>query len=87
MHYIYVFQGDFVWLRKRNQMNKLLKDTLIKLNDSEKIEAIELLSDCLNKPDKEVEKLIAKESEKRFKDYKSGKIKSKTLSSVLKKIE
>ncbi|NLD49157.1 MAG: addiction module protein [Clostridiaceae bacterium] len=65
-------------------MNKQFKQTLVQLNDIEKIEAIELLSDCLNKPDPEVEKLIAKESEKRFKDYKAGKIKSRSLSMVLK---
>lgn len=68
-------------------MNKQLKDTLLKLNDKEKIEAIELVSDCLNMPDKEMEDLIAKESDRRFKNYKAGKTKSKTLSSVLKKFE
>ena len=65
-------------------MNKQFKQTLVQLNDIEKIEAIELLSDCLNKPAPEVEKLIAKESEKRFKEYKAGKIKSRSLSMVLK---
>ena len=68
-------------------MNKQLKQNLVKLNDIEKIEAIELLSDCLNKPDPEVEELIAKESEKRFKDYKAGKIKSRPLSKVLKELK
>lgn len=68
-------------------MDKQLKESLLKLNDVEKIEAIELLSDCLNKPDSEVEELIAKESEKRYKKYKDGKIKSKPLSSLLKDFE
>jgi hypothetical protein len=68
-------------------MNKQLKQNLVKLNDIEKIEVIELLSDYLNKPDPEVEELIAKESENRFKDYKAGKIKSRPLSTVLKELK
>jgi hypothetical protein len=68
-------------------MNKHLKEDLLKLNDIEKVKVIELLSDCLNKPDSEIEELIAKESDKRFKDYKAGKIKSKPLSSLLKEFE
>jgi hypothetical protein len=64
-------------------VKKHLKEDLLKLNEMEKIEVIELLSDCLNKPDSEIEELIAKVSEKRFKDYKAGKVKSKPLSSVL----
>jgi hypothetical protein len=68
-------------------MNKHLKENLVKLNDIEKIEAIELLSDCLNKPDPEIEELIAKKSEKRFKDYKAGKIKFRALTSVLKELK
>lgn len=68
-------------------MNKHFKQTQVKLNDIEKIEVIELLLDCLNKLDPEVEKLIAKESEKRLKDYKTEKIKPRPLSTVLKELK
>lgn len=68
-------------------MKKHLKEDLLKLNDLEKIEAIELLSECLNKPDPELEEVIAKESERRFRDYKAGKIKAKSLSAILKEFK
>jgi hypothetical protein len=68
-------------------VKKHLKEDLLKLNDLEKIEAIELLSECLNKPDPELEEVIAKESERRFKDYKAGKIKAKSLSAILKEFK
>ena len=67
-------------------MKKVLKDNLLKLNDIEMIEVIEFLSENLDKPDPEVEEIIAKESDKRFRAFKAGKIKAKSLSTVLKSL-
>lgn len=68
-------------------MKKVLRDNLLQLNDIEKIEVIEFLSENLDKPDPEVEKIIAKESERRYRAYKAGKIKAKPLQSVLKNLK
>ncbi|MCB1214519.1 MAG: addiction module protein [Deltaproteobacteria bacterium] len=65
-------------------LNKKFKDHLLNLSASEMVETIELLSNLLDKPDPEVERLIAQESEKRYKAYKAGKLKAKSLSEVLK---
>lgn len=65
-------------------LKKGIKSNLLKLETLEKVEAIELLSNSLDKPDPEIEELIAKESERRYKAYKAGKIKAKNLSAVLK---
>lgn len=65
-------------------IKKQIRDNLLKLNPLEKIEAIELLSESLDKPDPELEHIIAKESQRRYKEYKAGKIKAKDLKTVLK---
>jgi len=64
-------------------LSKQIKNNLLKLNDLEKIEAIELLSDCMDKPDPEIEKIIVSESDRRFKAYKTGKIKARKISEIL----
>lgn len=44
-------------------LKKQMKSNLLKLPTLEKIEAIELLSNSLDKPEPEIEKIIAEESE------------------------
>jgi hypothetical protein len=65
-------------------ITKQIRKNLLNLKTLEKIEAIELLSDSLDKPDPEVESIIAKESERRYKEYKAGNIKARDLSAVMK---
>lgn len=64
-------------------LKKQLKTNLLNLPAVEKLEAIELLSNSLDKPDPVVEEIIARESERRFAAYKSGKMKARNLASVL----
>jgi len=68
-------------------IKKQIRDNLLKLKPLEKIEAIELLSESLDKPDPELERIMAKESDRRYKEYKAGKIKAKDLSTVLKALK
>jgi hypothetical protein len=68
-------------------ITKEIKNNLLNLNALEKVEAIELLSDSLDKPDAEVEAIIAKESERRYKEYKSGKLKARDLYSAIKALK
>ena len=63
--------------------NEILKETLT-LPPSQKVELIDKLLSSLDEPDKEIEKLWAKEAESRIDAYEQGKIKAITLKEVLK---
>ena len=66
-------------------ISKNIKDSALKLSELDKIRLIELLCDSLERPNPEVEQLWAKESEARYKAYKSGQIKGVSFSSLIKK--
>ncbi len=54
--------------------NKLF-DQVLQLTTAEKARLIELVHDSMDRPDPDIEKAWAKESDRRFKAYKAGKIK------------
>jgi len=54
--------------------NKLFNQVL-QLPQVEKARLIELVHDSMDKPDPAVEKVWAKESDRRFKAYKAGRVK------------
>jgi len=64
-------------------------DTIFKealtLRPAEKAELIDKLISSLDKPDKELDELWAKEAEGRIDAYESGKVKAVPLETVLKK--
>jgi putative addiction module component (TIGR02574 family) len=64
--------------------NEMLKETLT-LPPTEKAELIDKLISSLDEPDKEIEKLWAKEAESRIDAYEQGEIKSLSLREVLEK--
>ncbi len=53
--------------------NLILKEAL-NLSPAERLQLIEMLTRSLNKPDESIEKIWAKESEKRFKALEEGRI-------------
>ena len=64
--------------------NNILKEALI-LKPSQKAELIDKLLSALDKPDREIDKLWAKEAEDRIDAYDRGKIKAVPLEKVLEK--
>jgi len=64
--------------------NNILKDALT-LKPSEKAQLIDQLLSSLDKPDKEIDELWAKEAEDRLEAYEQGKIKAISLEKVLQK--
>ena len=64
--------------------NNILKDALT-LKPSQKAELIDRLLSTLDKPDREIDKLWAKEAEDRIDAYDRGKIKAVPLEKVLEK--
>ena len=63
---------------------EILKDAL-NLKPAEKAELIDKLLSSLDKPDRELDELWAKEAESRIDAYEQGKIKSLTIKEVLEK--
>jgi len=64
------------------------KDVLkeaIQLKPTEKVKLVDQLITSLDKPDKDIDKLWAKEAESRLDAYKSGKLKVISLEEVLSK--
>jgi putative addiction module component (TIGR02574 family) len=59
----------------------ILKEAL-NLRPAERLQLIEWLTYSLNKPDEKIEQIWAKESEKRYKALKEGKVKSFPLSDI-----
>jgi len=64
--------------------NEILKEVL-NLAPTEKAKLIDKLLSSLDKPDKELDKLWAKEAEDRIEAYEQGKIRALTLKEVLEK--
>ncbi len=64
--------------------DNIFKETLM-LKPSEKAQLIDKLISTLDKPDKEIDKLWAKETEDRIDAYDQGKLKVVSLEKVLQK--
>ena len=64
--------------------DNILKEALT-LSPSEKAQLIDKLISSLDKPDKEIDELWAKEAEDRIDAYDKGKIKAVSLEKVLQK--
>ncbi len=64
--------------------DNIFKETLT-LRPSEKAQLIDKLISCLDKPDKEIDELWAKEAEDRIDAYDQGKLKAVSLEKVLQK--
>ena len=64
--------------------NKFLKQALT-LKPTERAELIDKLLSSLDKPDKDIDELWAREAERRIDAYEGGKIKAVALEKVLKK--
>jgi len=60
----------------------LLKDAL-RLRPAERLQLMELIARSLNKPDENIEKIWAEESEKRYKAIQEGKIRTFSLKEVI----
>jgi len=65
-------------------INEILKEALT-LKPAQKAELIDKLLSSLDRPDKELDELWAKEAEERIEAYEQGKIKALTLEQVLEK--
>lgn len=64
--------------------DNILKETL-RLSPSEKAQLIDKLISTLDKPDKEIDELWAKEAEDRIDAYDQGKLRAVSLEKVLQK--
>jgi putative addiction module component (TIGR02574 family) len=64
--------------------NEVLKEAMT-LKPAQKAELIDKLLSSLDKPDKEIDEMWAKEAESRIDAYEEGKIKAVTLEKVLAK--
>ena len=64
--------------------DNIFKETLT-LRPSEKAQLIDKLISALNKPDKEIDELWAKEAEDRIDAYDQGKLKAVSLEKILQK--
>ncbi len=62
--------------------NLILKEAL-SLSPAEKLQLIEMLTRSLNKPDDNIEKIWAEESEKRYKALEEGRIKVLAFKEVI----
>ena len=67
-----------------NVTETIFKEALI-LKPSEKVQLIDELLHSLDRPDKEIDKLWAKEAEDRIDAYDQGKMKAVSLEEVLRK--
>ncbi len=62
---------------------KSVFEDALQLRPAERLQLIEMLSRSLNKPDENIEKIWAAESEKRYKALEEGKVKSITLNEII----
>ena len=62
----------------------ILKEAL-QLRPAERLQLIEQLTQSLDKPDKEIEKIWAEESEKRYQALKEGKVDTIPLDEIVKR--
>lgn len=64
-----------------------IKKEIRRLRASQKIQLIDFIYESLDKPDLDVQEEWIKESEKRFDNYKTGKVKSYSYEEVMKMID
>ncbi len=64
-----------------------IKKEIRRLKASQKIQLIDFIFESLDKPDLDVQEEWIKESEKRFDNYKTGKVKSYSYEEVMKMID
>lgn len=64
-----------------------IKKNALKLNAVDRVHLAETLLDSLDKTDKQIEKLWALESEKRYKTYKEGRITGITMEQLRSSLE
>ena len=62
---------------------KLILKEALNLSPAERLQLIEMLTLSLNKPDENIEKFWAEESEKRYKALEEGRIKVITFNEVV----
>ena len=62
--------------------NSILKEAL-HLRPAERLQLIEMLTRSLNKPDENIEKIWAEESEKRYKALEEGRIKTIAFNEII----
>ena len=62
--------------------NSILKEAL-HLRPAERLQLIEMLTRSLNKPDENIEKIWAEESEKRYKALEEGRIKTIAFNDII----
>ena len=62
---------------------KSVFEDALQLRPAERLQLIEMLSRSLNKPDENIEKIWAEESEKRYKALEEGKVKSIKLNEII----
>lgn len=60
----------------------ILKDAL-KLRPAERLELIEMLTRSLSKPDADIEKIWAEESERRYKALEEGRLKTYSINEII----
>jgi len=60
----------------------VLKEALL-LRPAKRLQLIEMLTRSLNKPDEDIEKIWAEESEKRYKALEVGKVKTITFKEII----
>ncbi len=63
--------------------SKLILKEALDLSPAERLQLIEMLTLSLNKPDENIEKLWAEESEKRYKALEEGRIKVIAFNEVI----
>ena len=55
----------------------------LKLRPAERLELIEMLARSLSKPDENIEKIWAEESEKRYKALEEGRLKTYSINEII----
>ncbi len=64
---------------------KNIEKSILHLSPAERIHIVENILDSLHKPDPEIERAWIAESEKRYSDFKKGKVKAVTFESLKKR--
>jgi putative addiction module component (TIGR02574 family) len=63
--------------------SKTIFEDALRLRPAERLQLIEMLIRSLNKPDEDIEKIWAEESEKRYKALEEGKVKTIALNEII----
>ena len=65
---------------------KTLQKEMLRLDPIDRIHMVEHILNSLDKPDPEIERAWAKESDRRLNEYKKGKVRAVSLEEVKKKL-